>query len=271
MTQDIDSSGPFSSQGCHTNNVRLTLCAFVALAGLACAADPLPVVPMKMDPEQVARLFLRRPAPSYEECLPAALEICPDGISSPDVSLRWVQLDDDPEPEAILTATSSGRYAGYVFDRHGDTWNQVGSFMFFRENEGNDLFRVKKLTEDSPTVLFFTRDLGGSASSIFTTSVYQLREGRLWRVFEATPLVWSGLPPPERWERSTVLASKDRLIVHKVDEVGKQVTNTCEVQRWDAKTHQFVPAPADRTAYCDLKTGKPIPGKAHASGIPVIP
>jgi hypothetical protein len=29
--------------------------------------------------------------------------------------------------------------------------------------------------------------------------------------------------------------------------------------------------PRPRTAYCDLKTGKPIPGKAHASGIPVFP
>jgi Transposase IS66 family len=39
--------------------------------------------------------------------------------------------------------------------------------MFFRENEGNDLFRVKKLTEDSPTVLLFTCDLGGSASRMW--------------------------------------------------------------------------------------------------------
>jgi hypothetical protein len=39
--------------------------------------------------------------------------------------------------------------------------------MFFRENEGNYLFRVKKLTQDSPTVLLFTRDLGGSASRMW--------------------------------------------------------------------------------------------------------
>lgn len=266
----VMTGSPLKKTGCHTETVQLTLFAFVVLAGSMRAENPLKVVPMKMGPEQVAHMFAQQP-PAFEACAAAGFEVCPDGFGAPDVSLRWVQLDDGPELEAIVTTKGPGGYVGYLFDHRGSVWNRIGPFMFFREYEGNDLFRVKKLTKDSPTVLIFTRDLGGSASTIVTTTAYHLREGKLFPVFEVTPMQWSGLPPPERMEHSEVLASKDRLVTHKVEEVEKKATHTCEVHRWDANVHEFVAAPADRTAYCDLKTGKPIPGKAYASGIPAFP
>ena len=51
-----------------------------------------------------------------------------------DVSVRWVQLDDDPELEAIIVtqAKSENTYAAFVFDKKG-TWSLVGSFYFARQ------------------------------------------------------------------------------------------------------------------------------------------
>ena len=51
----------------------------------------------------------------------------PERVS--DVSLRWVQLDDDPELEAILIveAKAEWTYVAYVFDKQ-ESWKMVGSF-----------------------------------------------------------------------------------------------------------------------------------------------
>jgi hypothetical protein len=251
---------------------RLTqaaLCVLLTIHVLP-AADPLPVVPMKTDPARLAHSLLQ-PNSEFDA---SVLEAFPPSDDA-DVTLRWVQLDDDPELEAILTMKASfdpsGGYAGYVFDPQGATWNRVGSFLFFRQREGNGLLPVRKLTEDSPTLILFTRDLGGSASTIMTTTAYQLRDGKLWPVIEVTNFQWNGLPPPETTEHRTVLASKDRLVIHTLTEQSGRVRNTCEVQFWDSKNHQFAPAPLDFNLYCDVHTGNPIPGKAHPTGLPVFP
>jgi len=69
--------------------------------------------------------------------------------------MRWVQLDEDPELEAILVieARAEHTYAAYIFDKNG-TWNLVGSF-FDRQwtSDGQGLIRIQKLTEDSPSAL----------------------------------------------------------------------------------------------------------------------
>jgi hypothetical protein len=230
---------------------------------------------MKTDPEQLARGFLEKSVPPYSDCDTSVLWDCPsDGaFRATDVTLRWVQLDDDPELEAFLVTKSPlhGGYFGYVFDQRGTAWNLVGSFMCSRQCDGNDLLRVRKLTEDSPTVLLFYRDLGGSGSTIMTTTAYYLHEGKLWPVIEITNFQWAALPPPLRTERRTVLASKDRLVIHTVAEQEGRVRDSCEVHRWDAKGTKFVPAPADRDAYCSARMGKPIPDKAYSIGLPVAP
>jgi len=239
------------------------------------AADPLPVVSMKTTPEELAHVFLVKPVPPDFECSSPLLVVClEDGpASETDVTLRWIQLDGDPDMEAILTTKSFllGGYAGYVFDRQDTKWNQVGSFMCRRECDGADFIRVRKLTEDSPALVLIYRDLGGSASTIMRTTAYQLYEGKLWPALEVDNFVWAGLPPPEREWHRTVSASQDRLVIHTVPSTSTRERETCEVQRWDAQGHQFVPAPADATKYCDPRTGKPLPGKAHTLGLPVVP
>jgi hypothetical protein len=252
---------------------------FLLLAFLAESlpgAGPLPVVPMKTDPEKLAHSFLAQPAPPYSDCDTSVVEACPgEGFNrATDVTLRWAQLDEDPDLEAILITgpllAPSVSFV-YVFDHQGTAWNEVGAFMCFRQCEVNDVIRVQKLTDDSPPLVLFYRDLGGSGSTIMTTTAYWLSEGKLWPALEITNFQWAGLPPPERTEHRTVLASKDRLVIHTLAKRQGRVRNTCEVRRWDARGREFVAAPADRSEYCDTRTGKPIPGKSHATGLPVGP
>jgi hypothetical protein len=254
------------------------LIAWLALFSAALrGAGPLAVVPVKTDPEKLAHSFLVQPPPPYSDCDTSVLQACPGGgfNDATDVTLRWVQLGEDPDLEAILITgplLSPSVYVAYVFDRQGSAWNEIGSFMCSRQCDANELIRVQNLTDASPPLVLFYRDLGGSSSTILTTTAYCLYAGKLWPALEVTNFKWFGLPPPERTEHSTVLASKDRLVLHRsFQKRGGRVGNTCEVRRWDEMGHEFVLAPADRSEYCDVKTGKPIPGKSHSTGLPVVP
>ena len=190
-----------------------------------------------------------------------------------DISLRWVQLDGDPELEAVLIthAEAEGDYDAYVFDKQG-TWNLVGSFSCRRCSDGQDLIRVQKLTEDSPALLLVTRDLGGSGSMILTTEAFQLRSGKLWPVIEFTDKSEDQFPSPSAM-REQVLASSNRLVIHTVWEEppGRVVRNKCDVRRWDAVMHAFVPVTNEQVKYCNPRTGKPTAGKSYASGLPDYP
>lgn len=81
-----------------------------------------------------------------------------------DISVRWVQLDDDPELEAIIVteAKSENAHAAYIFDKRG-AWNLVGSFFAQRSRDGQELIRVQKLTEDSPALLVVNTILEAAA------------------------------------------------------------------------------------------------------------
>src|SRR5262249_54459530 len=150
----------------------------------------LSAVPMHMGPDELARsLRTRQPPMPPTDCRALDLWEChPDEPTRPtDISLRWVQLDGDPEMEAVIVTEAKAEWAwvAYVFDHQG-TWNLVGSFFCRRCRDGNDLIRVQKLTEDSPPLLLLNRDLGGSGSSILSTEVFQLRGGKLWPVLLVT-------------------------------------------------------------------------------------
>ena len=71
-------------------------------------------------------------------------------------------------------------------------------------------------------------------------------------------------------ERQRLLASDDRIVIHTIHEQppGRERWHKCEVRRWDATQHTFVAAAADQAIYCDAKTGKPNPGKAHEVFLP---
>ncbi len=188
--------------------------------------------------------------------------------------MRWVQLDDDPELEAILVteAKDERAYAAFIFDKQR-TWNLVGSFFDRKwSHDGQGLVRVQKLTADSPPLLLVNRDLGGSDSAIFTTEAFQLQEGKLWPVITITDKEEVSLPPP-RVRQQKVLSSPNRLVIYTTREEppGHVVQNNCEVLRWDARSHTFVPVANEQTGYCDPKTGKPIKGKSSWAGLPIYP
>ena len=250
---------------------------FVTLLSATLRAQSLPVVPMQInDPDQLAHnLRNKKPIPSGD-CKALDLWEChpDDPTRIADISMHWVQLDQDPELEAILVvkAEDEHTYAAYIFDKQG-TWNLVGSF-FDREwtNDGQYLIRVRKLTEDSPELLLVNRDLGGSGSSIFTTEAFQLRDGKLWPVITITDLEESEFPLPSVL-RQQVLSSSNRLVISTVHEKppGRVVQNECEVLRWDTTTRTFVTVASEESKYCDTKTGKSIKGKSFWAGLPIYP
>ena len=240
-------------------------------------AQSLPVVPMQTnDPEQLAQ-SLRRKAPiAIGDCNALDLWEChpdqPRRIT--DISMRWVQLDEDPELEAILVteAEAENAYAAFIFDKQG-AWNLVGSFFdrqWTRDRE--ELIRVQKLTQDSPSLLLVNRDLGGSGSVIFTTEAFQLREGKLWPVITITGKEENAFPSPSV-RRQQILSSPSRLIIHTIREEppGRVIQNKCEVRRWDAARHAFISVANEDVEYCDPKTGKPIKGKSSWVRLPVYP
>jgi hypothetical protein len=240
-------------------------------------AQSLPVVPMQTkDPDQLAQSLRQKKPMPISDCKALELWEChPDETTRiTDISIRWVQLDEDPELEAILVteAKAENAYAAYIFDKQG-TWNLVGSFFDRRwTRDGQGLIRVQKLTEDSPLLLLVNRDRGGSGSSIFTTEAFQLREGRLWPVIEITDKEYDSFPSP-RVQTQQVYSTPSRLVIHTAREKppGRVVRNACEVRRWDAAKHAFVTVANEQMEYCDPKTGKPIKGKSSWAGLPVYP
>lgn len=251
---------------------------FAAILSATLSAQSLPLVPLQIgNPDQLARgLRDKQPIPSGD-CNALNLWEChpddPDRIT--DISIRWVQLDDDPELETILVtqAPAEDRYAAYIFDKQG-SWNLVGSFWDRKwSTDGQRLVRVQQLTKDSPTLLFVTRDLGGSGSSILTTEAFQLRGGKLWPVMTITDQEEATLPAPGERLQQQVFSSDNRLVIFSSRErpPGRLIERKCEVRRWDASMHAFVPAASEQAEYCDPKTGKPIEGKSSRAGLPLFP
>ena len=259
-------------------NLHLKTLFFAAFLASTLRAQPLPLIPMQTDnPDQLARsLRDKQPLMPMRDCKALDLQEChpDDPTRVTDISVRWVQLDDDPELEAIILteAKSENTYAAFVFDKQS-RWNLVGSFFASRWSlDGQELIRVQKLTEDSPMLLLVNRDLGGSGSSILTTEAFQLREGKLWPVITITNKE-EDLFPSLGVEHQQVLASSHRLVIHTVREKppGRVVENECEVRRWEVAKHAFVPAANEQVKYCNSKTGEPVTGKSFRIALPLYP
>jgi hypothetical protein len=253
--------------------MKLLLLFLVVLSKVS--AQPLPVVPMQMDPDQLFRsLREKKPVMPMADCTALGLWEChpDDPRRLADVSLRWVQLDDDPELEAVLVIEGEAEdaFVAYVFDKQR-TWNLVGSFFCWRRRcDASSLIRVQKLTEDSPPLLLCYRDLGGSGQVLLTTEGFHLRDGKLWPAFQAKNYEEVGFAHPYS-ESQRVLTSHNRLVIHTILEKppGKTARNGCEVWRWDPAKYSFVPVPAERGEFCDPKSGKPIQGKSFPTGLPI--
>lgn len=260
--------------------MKLALLAAFCFATLS--AQPLPAVRMQWSPDQIFRsLRDKTPVMPKADCDALSLNECrpDDPMRIKDISLRWVHLDYGPELEAILITEAPEEFTGYaafVFHRQGG-WNLVGSF-FAREDDGNGLIRVQKLIFDAPKFLLCYRYLGGMGNPAFETQVFQLREGKLWPVIEFTNYL-EFLFLPHCSDRQIVYESigsddmPSRLVIHSIHEAppGKVVQNKCEVLRWSPQDHKFVPAKEEQNKLCDSRTGIPIEGQSHLTGIAVHP
>ncbi len=191
---------------------------------------------MQTGPDQLAR-SLRDAAPLIPAADCGALDLgaCSAEWPKPveDIWVRWVQLDNDPELEAVLVlrADAEWTHLAYVFDRQRK-WNLVGSFDCYRHYcDPNNLVRVQRLTLDSPPLVLVYRDEGGSGTVTLVTVIQKLRQ-----------------QPPGAPEQSS-----------------------CRVLGWDAAKRTFVEIPEDRARYCDAQTGKPISDKSHWTGLPLHP
>ncbi len=255
--------------------MKTTLLVLISLSPLA--AQALPVVPFQSDPEQLFRSLRNRTPPTpATDCRALDLWEChPDEPRrAQDIALRWVQLDTDPQLEAILTlhAEAEDSNVAYVFDRAA-TWNLVGSF-FCRRNrcDVDQMIRVHKRTLDSPPLLICYRDLGGSGTVTFVNQVFHLRAGQLWPVFQlATYEYWPFGNAQSRIRK--VRASDRRLVIHTIEErpPGSAPRNTCEVWQWDAPKFTFTTNAAERKQYCQDATGKPIPGQSYPVSLSLLP
>jgi len=241
------------------------------------SGQALPVVPMQTSPDQLAR-SLRDAAPLIPAADCSALDLWECNAEAPkpvkDISLRWVQLDDDRELEAVLVmeAEAEWTHMAYVFDRQGK-WNLVGLFSCYRHYcDPNNLVRVQRLTLDSPPLVLVYRDEGGSGTVTFVTRGFQLRAGKLWPAidfhnYEQTPFV------EPRKEHEVVFTNNNRLVIQKLREQppGAREQSSCRVLRWDTAKSAFVEIPEDRARYCDSQTGRPIADKSHWTGLPHHP
>ncbi|MBL8294123.1 MAG: hypothetical protein JNN08_19925 [Bryobacterales bacterium] len=239
-------------------------------------AQALPITPMRLSPQEIAtNLLYGVPEMSRADCAALDLWEChkDEPTRSNDLSERWLQLDEDPELEAILVteAKAEWSYAAYVFDEQKPGWNLVGAFLC-RSNrcDINALVSVRRLTEDSPPLVLLQRDIGGAGTATIHVDGYELVAGRLRPAFEVTQ--FEDVPFGDAYTTTRrVLGSQKHLVIHSVRrERGQVVGLGCEVMKWDRARHQFVIDQGARIQFCDPKSGDPLPGKAHPVGAPFL-
>ena len=217
-------------------------------------AEALPVVPLQFTPDQIA-LSLRTTKPPMPpaDCHALGIQACnaefPEAVA--DISIRWVQLDDDPELEAIIITQAKVEWTYYalIFDWNR-TWNLVGSIRCHRRCDSPEFVRVQTITNDSPTFVLIHRDLGGSDHVILTTNGYHLRGGRLWPAFEFEREFNSNT----RQRTLRINRHENRLILR----ATSTAKHTCSVLRWDSKTFRFVDVPSETKSLCTQQIGTQI-------------
>jgi hypothetical protein len=250
------------------------LAALLLLAGSRLCAEELAVVAMQTAPEQMVRfLRFRSGAMPASDCTALNLWEChaDEPKRMTDISLRWVQLDDDADLEAILVAEADAEDSNvaYVFDKRTN-WNLVGRFFCRKHRcELDDLIRVQRLTLDSPPLAIVFRDLGGSGHTLLTAEAFHLRGGKLWKAFQVTTFGAAMLANPFT-ETRHISGAEKRVVIHTIREEppGSVARNRCEVWRWDPRQFTLAQVPEEHTGYCDEKTGKPLSDKSFPIGFP---
>lgn len=110
--------------------LRASLLLVLLCRGFSQTREPLEVFVLRSDPETIYRgLRTKSPVPVADCKLLDLWECHPgNGTRIQDISLRWVNLDKDPELEAILIseAPDEWSYVAAIFDR-GQGWRLVGT------------------------------------------------------------------------------------------------------------------------------------------------
>ncbi len=254
--------------------IRLVL-LWMLFAGLGRGAE-LDVVAMKSTPDQLFNsLKDHSPLMPEADCRALGLWECmaTNKTRIEDISLRWVQLDQDAELEAILATEAKDEWTRmvFVFDKQVQ-WNLIGSFNCRRWQSMNTCVGVHQLLHSAPPFLAVHCDIGGSDTSIFTSYVYGLQNGRLKEVAEFTGQSESPYVK-QKFRRQVVFSSEDRLVVETIDQGAARgpELRKCEVQRWDAKGFLFVASPEDQAKFCDAKTGRRVYIGAYPTTLPAYP
>ena len=241
---------------------------WIVLAGLIAVVgwcgEPRKIVPMQSSPDQIyLHLRDRKTVLPASDCSPLDLSACnPQKGARPvtDISLRYIQLDADPELEAILLtqAPEEWTYMVFVFDKQRQ-WNLVGSFNCYRNCHVDRFVQVARLIDTSPVMLLIGRDQSGSAGYSMALEGFVLNGGKLYPSLQITELQAMVFPQPNRLEER-LYEKGGRLIVESIRQDGKkgQQSRTCSVMRWDQRRLEFVEE-AGNSGPCDLKAARKLP------------
>lgn len=191
-----------------------------------------------------------------------------------EVTLRWVNLDADPELEAILIEErrEEWQHVATIYDRQSGAWKGLDQFQCRRNCRAESFVSIHKLTEDSPKLLFIHQDEGGSDGWILTHRGYHLSDGKLRpaiRYLQRLDNTFSRISASQEH----LYAMKNDLVAHRMEQSAetKRWTNTCSVMAWSKTRSTFEPTPAKQATYCDAKTGKPIKDKSWLTALPASP
>jgi hypothetical protein len=250
----------------------ILLVFLISSLGLAQLREPVPAFALQSDPETIFRgLRYKTPIPERDCDLFDIFECRPEHKDRiEDVSLRWTNLDDDPELEAILITKAKQEWAHFaaIFDKRKQ-WVLAGSFLCRRNCRLANFITTHKLTDDSPDLLVVHQDEGGSDGWILTHEAFHLRKGELWPVLRYTQRADGFFGASQEH----LYAWQTTLVLHQMEyrKQTKRWSHSCVTKRWDARTFNFVDAPNQREAFCNAQTGKPIPEKSWLTTLPAWP
>jgi len=260
----------------HTPTLRriawIVTCGWLVALVFPLTAQPLPAVPLGATPGQLSRGFGNpKGTLTPADCAALQLNDCAEAVEYT-ARLRWVQLDDDTEMEALLEVHRKvgGAGFGFILDRR-KSWRVVGALNCVPprwDGTNRNWLRVKTFASGFPPLLTRTQDLGGSGQILYATEAYHLRNGRLSLAFDVRHL--EEIPETRPRERQRVYASADRVIIHTIRDHFQRGgrRQSCQAWRWDAEKFTIVPVPEDQSIYCDA-SGQPIPGTSTTVGLPI--
>lgn len=169
-----------------------------------------------------------------------------------DVRLLAVNLDEDPALERVLIARTLFVQSVAIFDLPNAHWMLVGTFLCCGVNAPSDREPFLELKQ---TVRHGVNDVvvhgGGSAGpgiARWSLSVFRLRDGRLYQVFDSVETAHSLTNEEHATFRYPDLGQSSappRIQVQREKRTGQRKTISCAIHSWNTKQFAFVAGPAN--------------------------